>query len=153
LEIDDIVSAYKLPPGVAVEVIHEEDQFSEFYFLIAAAFILIFMILAAVFESVVTPFVLMFSVPLAAIGSFIALIFTGNSLFNANTLMGFIILLGVVVNNGIILIDYTNILRKQGNRKSRALIAAGLSRVRPILITAGTTIVALFRWQWVLPNM
>ena len=144
LEIDEIVSAYKLPPGVAVEVIHEEDQFSEFYFLIGAAFILIFMILAAVFESVVTPFVLMFSVPLAAIGSFIALIFTGNSLFNANTLMGFIILLGVVVNNGIILIDYTNILRKQGNRKSRALIAAGLSRVRPILITAGTTIVALF---------
>lgn len=144
LEIDDIVSSYKLPPGVAVEVIHEEDQFSEFYFLIGAAFVLIFMILAAVFESVVLPFVLMFSVPLAAIGSFIALIFTGNSLFNANTLMGFIILLGVVVNNGIILIDYTNILRKHGHRKSRALITAGLSRVRPILITAGTTIVALF---------
>lgn len=144
LEIDDIVGAYKLPPGVAIEVIHEEDQYSEFYFLIAAAFILILMILAAVFESVVTPFVLMFSVPLAAIGSFLGLIFTGNSLFNANTLMGFLILLGVVVNNGIILIDYTNILRKQGHRKSRALIAAGLSRVRPILITAITTIVALF---------
>ncbi|HCY42430.1 MAG TPA: ABC transporter ATP-binding protein, partial [Prolixibacteraceae bacterium] len=144
MEIDDIVSSYKLPPGVAVEVIHEEDQFSEFYFLIGAAFIIIFMVLAAVFESVVTPFVLMFSVPLAAIGSFIGLIVTGNSLFNANTLMGFIILLGVVVNNGIILIDYTNILRKQGHRKSRALITAGLSRVRPILITAGTTVVALF---------
>jgi multidrug efflux pump subunit AcrB/ABC-type multidrug transport system ATPase subunit len=144
MEIDDIVSSYKLPPGVAVEVIHEEDQFSEFYFLIGAAFIIIFMVLAAVFESVVTPFVLMFSVPLAAIGSFIGLIVTGNSLFNANTLMGFIILLGVVVNNGIILIDYTNILRKQGHRKSRALITAGLSRVRPILITAATTIVALF---------
>jgi multidrug efflux pump subunit AcrB/ABC-type multidrug transport system ATPase subunit len=144
MEIDDIVSSYKLPPGVAVEVIHEEDQFSEFYFLIGAAFIIIFMVLAAVFESVVTPFVLMFSVPLAAIGSFIGLIVTGNSLFNANTLMGFIILLGVVVNNGIILIDYTNILRKQGHRKSRALITAGLSRVRPILITATTTIVALF---------
>ncbi len=144
MEIDDIVSNYKLPPGVAVEVIHEEDQYSEFYFLIAAAFILILMILASVFESVVTPFVLMFSVPLAAIGSFLALIFTGNSLFNANTLMGFLILLGVVVNNGIILIDYTNILRKDGHRKSRALITAGLSRVRPILITAITTIVALF---------
>lgn len=144
LEIDEIVSSYKLPPGVAVEVIHEEDQYSEFYFLIGAAFILILMILASVFESVVTPFVLMFSVPLAAIGSFVALIITGNSLFNANTLMGFIILLGVVVNNGIILIDYTNILRRQGHRKSRALISAGLSRVRPILITAGTTIVALF---------
>ncbi len=144
LEIDEIVSAYNLPAGVAVQVIHEEDQFSEFYFLIAAAFILILMILASVFESLSTPFVLMFSVPLAAIGSFLALIFTGNSLFNANTLTGFLILLGVVVNNGIILIDFTNILRKRGHRKSRALLEAGLSRVRPILITAITTIVAMF---------
>ena len=144
LEIDDIIGAYKLPSGVAVEVVHEEDQYSEFKFLIAAAFILILMILASVFESVSTPFVLMFSIPLAAIGSFLALIFTGNSLFNANTLMGFIILIGVVVNNGIILIDFTNILRKRGFRKSRALMTAGLSRVRPILITAITTIVALF---------
>ena len=144
LEIDDIIGAYKLPAGVAVEVIHEEDQYSEFKFLIAAAFILILMILASVFESISTPFVLMFSIPLAAIGSFLALIFTGNSLFNANTLMGFIILIGVVVNNGIILIDFTNILRKRGYRKSRALMTAGLSRVRPILITAITTIVALF---------
>lgn len=144
LEIDEIVSSYKLPPGIAIEVIHEEDQFSEFYFLIAAAFILILMILASVFESVSTPFVLMFSIPLAAIGSFLALIFTGNSLFNANTLTGFLILLGVVVNNGIILIDYTNILRKRGYGKSRALMMAGLSRVRPILITATTTIVAMF---------
>lgn len=143
LEIDEIVASYKMPSGVAIEVIHEEDQFSEFYFLIAAAFILILMILASVFESLTTPIVLMFSVPLAAIGSFIALIFTGNSLFNANTLTGFLILLGVVVNNGIILIDFTNILRKRGDRKSRALITAGLSRVRPILITAITTIVAM----------
>lgn len=143
LEIDEIVGNYKLPPGVAVEVIHEEDQFTEFYFLIGAAFILILMILASVFESLTTPVVLMFSVPLAAIGSFIALILTGNSLFNANTLTGFLILLGVVVNNGIILIDFTNILRKQGYRKSRALVTAGLSRVRPILITTITTIVAM----------
>lgn len=144
LEIDEIISSYKLPSGVAIEVIHEEDQFSEFKFLIGAAFILILMILASVFESLSTPIVLIFSIPLAAIGSFLALIFTGNSLFNANTLMGFIILIGVVVNNGIILIDFTNILRKRGFRKSRALMTAGLSRVRPILITAITTIVALF---------
>jgi ABC-type multidrug transport system ATPase subunit len=143
MEIDDIVGAYKLPAGVAVEVIHEEDQFKDFYGLIAAALVLIYMILAAVFESLSIPFVLLFSIPLAAIGSFIGLIITGNSLFNANTLTGFIILLGVVVNNGIILIDFTNILRKRGYRKSRALIEAGLSRVRPILITAITTIVAM----------
>jgi multidrug efflux pump subunit AcrB/ABC-type multidrug transport system ATPase subunit len=143
IEIDEIIARYNLPSGVAVEVIHEENELRDFYFLIGAAFILIFMILASVFESVSTPFVLMFSIPLAAMGSFLALIITGNSLFNANTLTGFLILIGVVVNNSILLIDYTNILRKRGFRKTRALMVAGLSRVRPILITAITTIVAM----------
>ncbi len=73
----------------------------------------------------------------------IALILTGNSLLNANTLTGFLILLGVVVNNGIILIDYTNILRKRGNRRHRALMTAGVARIRPILITASTTVIAM----------
>ncbi len=142
-EIDDLVAGYNLPAGVAAEVIHEETDLSEFYFLIGAAVLLIFMILASVFESLSTPFVLMFTIPLAGIGSFLALIFTGNSLLNANTLTGFLILIGIVVNNGIILIDYANILRKRGFRRSRALMTAGLSRVRPILITAITTIVAM----------
>ena len=142
-EVDRIVESYKLPSGVAVQVIHEEDELKDFYFLILAAFILIFMILASVFESLSTPFVLMFSIPLAAIGSFVALILTGNSLFSANTLIGFIILIGIVVNNGIILIDYTNILRKRGYRIERALIVAGMSRIRPILITAIVTVVAM----------
>jgi ABC-type multidrug transport system ATPase subunit len=101
------------------------------------------MILAAVFESLATPVVLMFSIPLAALGSLIALILTGNSLLNANTLTGFLILLGVVVNNGIILIDYTNILRKRGYRVQRALMTAGVARLRPILITASTTVIAM----------
>ena len=143
-EVDRVVESYKLPAGVAVQVIHEEDELKDFYFLILAAFILIFMILASVFESLSTPFVLMFSIPLAAIGSFVALILTGNSLFSANTLIGFIILIGIVVNNGIILIDYTNILRKRGFRTERALILAGMSRIRPILITAIVTVVAMF---------
>ena len=143
-EVDAVVEGYKLPPGIAVQVIHEEDQLKDFYFLILAAFILIFMILASVFESLATPFVLMFSIPLAAIGSFVALILSGNSLFSANTMIGFIILIGIVVNNGIILIDYTNILRKRGFRTERALIIAGMSRIRPILITAIVTVVAMF---------
>jgi multidrug efflux pump subunit AcrB/ABC-type multidrug transport system ATPase subunit len=141
--IDELIAGYNLPAGVAIEVIHEEDQFAEFKFLILAAFLLIFMILAIVFESVSTPLVMLFSIPLAAVGSLLALILTGNSLLNANTLMGFLILLGVVVNNGIILIDYANILRKSGFRRERALMAAGLSRIRPILITAITTIIAM----------
>jgi multidrug efflux pump subunit AcrB/ABC-type multidrug transport system ATPase subunit len=142
-EIETLVSGLNIPPGIAVEVVHEENQFKEFYVLIGIAFLLIYMILAAVFESLATPVVLMFSIPLAALGSLIALILTGNTLLNANTLTGFLILLGVVVNNGIILIDYTNILRKRGDRRQRALMKAGVARIRPILITASTTVIAL----------
>ncbi len=142
-DLDQLIANYNLPAGVAIEVIHEEDQFEDFKFLILAAFLLIFMILAMVFESFTTPLVMLFSIPLAAIGSLLALVITGNSLLNANTLMGFLILLGVVVNNGIILIDYANILRSRGFRRERALMTAGLSRVRPILITAITTIIAM----------
>lgn len=143
VEIDNVIREMIIPAGVAIEVIHEENEFEEFYYLIGIAFLLIYMILAAVFESLSTPIVLMFSIPLAALGSLIALILTNNSILNANTLMGFLILLGVVVNNGIILIDYANLLRKQGYRRSRALMTAGIARVRPIMITAATTIVAL----------
>ncbi len=143
LEVDMLVAAMNIPSGIAVEVIHEEPLLQEFYFLIFAAIIIIFMILASVFESLYLPFVIMFSIPMAAVGAFLGLIFTGNSLLNANTLIGFLILLGVVVNNGIILIDYAKILRKKGFGEHRALIMAGISRIRPISITTITTIVAM----------
>jgi multidrug efflux pump subunit AcrB len=139
-EIESLVSRLNIPSGIAIEIIQEEDQLKEFYYLIGIAFLLIFMILAAVFESLSTPVVLLFSIPLAALGSLIALILTGNTLLSVNTLTGFLILLGVVVNNGIILIDYTNILRKRGFRRSRALMTAGMARIRPIIITASTTV-------------
>jgi len=143
-EVESVVAGLNIPAGIAVEVIHEEDELKDFYYLIGIAFLLIYMILASVFESLATPVVLMFSIPLAALGSLIALILTGNSLLNANTLTGFLILLGIVVNNGIILIDYTNILRSRGYRRQRALMAAGVARLRPILITAATTVIAMF---------
>jgi len=142
-EVDELVQRLDIPVGLAVEVVHEENETEEFTFLILAAFIIIFMILASVFESLTAPVVLMFAIPLAAIGSLLALLLTGNSLMNANVLTGFIILIGIVVNNSIILIDYASVLRRQGNRKQRALIIAGVSRLRPILITAITTIVAM----------
>jgi multidrug efflux pump subunit AcrB/ABC-type multidrug transport system ATPase subunit len=142
-EIESIVAGMNIPSGVAVEVVHEEDQLKDFYLPLGFAFILIYMILAAVFESLSIPFVLLLSIPLAGLGSLIALILTGNSLLNLNTLTGFLILLGIVVNNGIILIDYTKILRKRGYRRSRALMTAGVARLRPILITASTTVIAM----------
>ncbi|MFV0290056.1 MAG: efflux RND transporter permease subunit [Mangrovibacterium sp.] len=143
-EIDEILASYNYPSGVTASVEIEEDEMTEMYYFIGVALILIFMILASVFESLVTSVVMLFSIPLAAIGSLIAMIITGNGLSNANAMIGFLILMGVVVNNGIILIDYANILRSRGYHRSRALILAGISRVRPILITAATTIVAMF---------
>lgn len=143
IEIDQIVAGVNIPSGMVVDVIHDEGLFDEFYFLIFAAVVIIFMILASVFESLYLPIVIMFSIPLAAIGAFLGLTLTGNSLLNANTLIGFLILLGVVVNNGIILIDYSRVLRRRGFTKYRALIMSGISRIRPILITSITTIVAM----------
>lgn len=142
-EIDELVQGLDVPTGIAVQVVHEENEMDDFTFLILAAFVLIYMILASVFESISAPIVLMFTIPLAAIGSLLALLFTSNPLMNANVFIGFIILIGIVVNNSIILIDYTSLLRRTGNRKQRAIITSGLSRLRPILITAITTIVAM----------
>jgi multidrug efflux pump subunit AcrB/ABC-type multidrug transport system ATPase subunit len=142
-EIETLVEGIYPPPGVAIEVVHDESDVSEFYFLIGIGILLIFMVLASTFESLITPFVMMFTLPLAAVGAFLALILTGNSIYNANALIGFLILLGVVVNNGIILIDYSRLLQRREFRLSRALITAGQARVRPILITAVTTILAM----------
>ncbi len=118
--------------GVAVEVIHDETDTSEFSFLILAAFALIYMILASVFESFTSPLVMMFTIPLAAIGALGALVMTGNSLLTASALLGMLILIGVVVNNGILLIDFTRILRERGFSRERALLTAGRARIRPI---------------------
>jgi multidrug efflux pump subunit AcrB/ABC-type multidrug transport system ATPase subunit len=142
-EIDELVQNQVAPTGIGIEIIHEESEMNDFTFLVIAALLLIYMILAAVFESLVAPIVLMFSIPLAAIGSLLALLLTSNSLENATVYIGFIILVGIVINNSIILIDYTSLLRRAGHRKARAILLAGISRLRPILITAITTVVAL----------
>nr|WP_319398451.1 efflux RND transporter permease subunit [uncultured Carboxylicivirga sp.] len=142
-QIDDLVATIPVPTSVSVDVIHEEDIYADYKFLATVGLILIFMILASVFESLTAPVVMLFSVPLAAIGSLLALVLTGNSLLNFNSFIGFLILLGVVVNNGILLIDYSRQLRREGYGHARSLIQAGISRIRPITITAITTIIAM----------
>lgn len=142
-EVDDIIESMSVSSDMVIEVVHEDDELGEFGFLLLMAVMLIYMILASVFESFTMPIVMMFSIPLAAIGSLILLILTGTSIMNANVFTGFLILLGIVVNNGIIMIDYTRVLQKRGYSQTRALMTAGLARVRPILITAITTIIAL----------
>ena len=141
--VDQLADGLALPPGVSIEVVHDETDLSDFYFLIGASVVLIYMILASVFESLLAPLAMMIALPLATIGALWGLIFTGHSLFNANVLVGFLILLGVVVNNGIMLIDYARLLERRGYRLGRALLAAGQVRVRPILITALSTMLAM----------
>jgi len=142
-EVDQLISSMSVPAGISLEVVHDEADYSDFYFLIGAAFLLIYMILASTFESLSTPIAMMFTIPLATVGALWGLILTGNSILNANSLIGLIILLGVIVNNGIILIDYSRLLRKRNYRPARALLTAGQARVRPIMITMLTTIIAL----------
>lgn len=141
--VEDIVSSITPPPGVMIEVVRDESDMSEFYFMIALGILLIYMILASTFEAFRAPLVMMFTLPLAGIGAFSGLILTSNSLYNANVLVGFLILFGVVVNNGVLLIDYSRRLERRKQRRERALMTAGLIRVRPILITAITTILGM----------
>lgn len=144
LEVENLIRNATLPTDVSLEIVHQDQNLGDFKFLIIAAIILVYMILASVFESFSKPVVMMFAIPLAGIGSLLALIVTNNPIMNANTFTGFIILIGIVVNNGVILIDYSNVLKSRGYGPSRALMMAGLARVRPILITSVTTIIALF---------
>ena len=143
LSVEDLVAGIIPPPGVIIEVAHDVGDASEFTLLIVLAALLIFMILASTFESLLAPGVMMFTIPLAGIGAFTALILTSNSINNANVLIGFLILFGVVVNNGVLLIDYARQLVRRGQRQERALMTSGLTRVRPILITAVTTILGM----------
>jgi multidrug efflux pump subunit AcrB/ABC-type multidrug transport system ATPase subunit len=143
LSVEEIVSSIIPPAGVIIETARDESDISEFYFLLALGALLIYMILASTFEAFRAPVVMMFTLPLAGIGAFSGLVLTSNTLYNANVLIGFLILFGIVVNNGVLLVDYSRRLERRGQRRERALLAAGLTRVRPILITAITTILGM----------
>ncbi|MFQ6617272.1 MAG: efflux RND transporter permease subunit [Fidelibacterota bacterium] len=146
-ETDELIREVNVPPGYIIEIEHGEEEKSTILWIIAVSGILIFMILAAVFESFYAPFVIFGTIPLATIGSFWALTITGSPLFVGEFpmgLLGMLILLGIVVNNGIILIDYIQILRRKWcYNRIRAIIAAGRARVRPILMTSLTTALGL----------
>ena len=111
--------------------------------MLVLAVIFIYLIMVAQFQSLLSPFIIMFCIPLAFTGGFIALFITGNEL-GIISMLGFIMLAGLIVNNGIVLIDYINQARREGMSKHEAIIDAGRTRLRPILMTAMTTILAMF---------
>ena len=144
--VRDLMSTLALPPGYSWSFgrwsrFLERDQQSSNFALIFAA-ILVYMLMAALFESFVQPFVIMFSVPFALVGVAIVMKLT-NTQMDTMANLGLIILLGVVVNNAIVLIDHVNRLRRQGLARFDAIVTGGRDRLRPILITAVTTIVGM----------
>jgi HAE1 family hydrophobic/amphiphilic exporter-1 len=142
--LDDIQKS--LPSGYFIEYGGTYESMSEsfetLFQALILAIILIYVIMASQFESFSQPLVIMFTLPLAVIGVLLALYLTGTTL-NVPALIGIIILAGIVVNNGIVLIDHTNQLRAKGLTKHEALLQSGRDRFRPVLITSLTTIIGM----------
>ena len=145
-QVEDLLRDFEVPDGYTVEISGEATQIADAMtdlikmILLAVAFI--YLIMVAQFQSLLSPFIVMFTMPLAFTGGLLALLVTGETL-SVISMLGFLVLAGVVVNNGIVFVDYTNQLRLQGMEKHEALIAAGRARIRPILMTAMTTILAM----------
>jgi HAE1 family hydrophobic/amphiphilic exporter-1 len=119
-----------------------ESSFTSLGYALALAAALVYMVMASQFESLIHPFIVMFSVPFAAIGLVGALLATGTT-FNLVAFVGAILLVGIVVNNAIVLVDYMNTLRRRGMGLREAVIHGGKTRLKPILMTSLTTILGL----------
>ena len=145
-ELQKKLDKYEAPEGYTIEMAGESTQVMEMVKqmvqALALGFLLIYLVMVAQFQSFLSPFIIIFTVPLAFTGGIIGLMMFGQSI-SAIALMGFMILMGTVVNNGIVFVDYTNQLRIQGVEKHTALIATGKTRMRPILMTALTTILSM----------
>ncbi len=145
-DIKQRISGLNLPMGYFIEYggSYEEMQnaFISLLKALVVAIILVYMIMAAQFESLLQPFIIMFTIPLAIIGAIFGLLIFGKTL-SVPSFMGIIILAGIVVNNAIVMIDYVNRLRHKGVEPQRALIQGAQVRLRPVLITALTTIIGM----------
>lgn len=135
-----------IPDGYSIEMTGEDEtineSMSQLVLMLVLAVIFIYLIMVVQFQSLVSPFIIMFSIPLAFTGGFIALFISGQEV-NVTSMLGFIMLAGLIVNNGIVLIDYINQARREGTSKKDAIIESGKTRLRPILMTALTTILAM----------
>lgn len=141
-EIDKL----SLPSGVSIELSgtyeDQQDSFSDLFMLMYLIIILVFIVMAAQFESLTYPFIIMFSLPFAFSGVFLALWISGNTL-NVMSLIGAIMLIGIVVKNGIVLIDYISLNRERGMGIREAVVTGGHSRLRPVIMTTLTTILGM----------
>ena len=145
-DLEEKLNSYEMPEGYTAEIQGESEQVMEMIHQLLLAIllglVLVYLVMVAQFQSLLSPFIILFTVPLAFTGGMIGLMLFGKQI-SAMALMGFMILMGTVVNNGIVFVDYVNKLRLQGIEKRAALIATGKTRMRPILMTAMTTILSM----------
>jgi HAE1 family hydrophobic/amphiphilic exporter-1 len=146
LEAGSIVSKTPMPAGVSAIVSGQseemQDSFESMQFALALAVFLVYLVMASQFESLIHPFVILFTIPLALVGAVLALYITGTTI-NIVAFIGVIMLAGIVVNNAIVLVDLINQLRTQGKERIEAILEAGTARLRPILMTSLTTTLGL----------
>ncbi len=146
--LEEYQAGNPLPSGCSISLDGESstvnDMVSQLVLLLTLGAVFIYLVMVAQFQSLLSPFIVLFTVPLAFTGGMIALLVTGQQL-SMLSLMGFAVLMGTVVNNGIVFVDYINQLRMGGLDRRTALIATGKTRMRPILMTALTTILAMFQ--------
>lgn len=144
--VEKALEDYELPDGYTIEMTGENetitDAMQQLYLMLILALIFMYLIMVAQFQSLLSPFIIMFTIPLAFTGGFLGLLISGSEV-SVIALIGFVMLSGIIVNNGIVLVDYINQLRAQGMEKKEAIMTAGRTRMRPVLMTAMTTILAL----------
>ena len=145
-EVQRAVDGMTLPEGVSVEFAGENEAIMEamkqLMLMLLLGVVLVYFIMVAQFQSLKSPFIVMFTIPLAFTGGFLALLISGIEV-SVISLIGFVMLVGIIVNNGIVLVDYINQQRLAGMERREAIIDAGVTRLRPILMTSITTILGL----------
>lgn len=145
-EVEKLLADYEMPEGCSYAIEGENEMIqstmSDLILMIALAIAFIYLIMVAQFQSLLSPFIVLFTIPLAFTGGLLALWITGKEL-SVIAMLGFLMLAGVVVNNGIVFVDYANGLRLEGMDRAEALVQTGRDRIRPILMTAMTTIFGL----------
>ena len=147
VEIDDRLKDVEFPPEYSYKITGEEamrkESMGNLGFALLLSLILVYMVMASQFESLIHPFTILLPVPLAVVGAVAVFYFQGKSL-NIMAIIGIILLVGIAVNDSIILVDAINQFRKDGMKLKEAIVAAGQRRIRPIIMTTLTTILALF---------
>ena len=145
-EVKEKIAQMDIPEGYEIEMAGEDETINEamgqMLLMLLLSVIFIYLIMVAQFQSLLLPFIIMFTIPLAFTGGFMGLIISGKEV-SVIAMLGFIMLAGVIVNNGIVLIEYIAQARQEGKLKREAILEAGVIRLRPILMTALTTILAM----------